>query len=130
MLPRVKFRNPTVPIAIRRHEDADGPSLLHIYTSTNAASSPGAATTPADDSAPPTHTIDIRNKHESEILDLLVEKTGAVQLQPTEQELEEQREVAEFKIRSEQDRVDVREKLVKQRREEQLLKLARGETIA
>jgi large subunit ribosomal protein MRP49 len=33
----------------------------------------------------------------------------------------------EFKERSEKDRVEVREKLLKERREQELLKLARGE---
>ncbi|KAF2689754.1 hypothetical protein K458DRAFT_414006 [Lentithecium fluviatile CBS 122367] len=128
MLPRIKYRNPTVPIAISRHQDAAGPSLLHIYTST----APSKTTTPADaptltpDTPAPTHTIDIRRKHESEILDLLIEHTGATPIPATEQELEEQAEIAEFKERSEKDRVEVRDKLMRVRREEELLRLARG----
>lgn len=39
-------------------------------------------------------------------------------------------EMKEFKERSEADRVLVREKLLKERREAELLRLARGETTA
>ena len=67
---------------------------------------------------------------ESEILEALVAKTGAQEIQPTEEELAEMREIAEFKERSEADRVQVRERLLKERREAELLKLARGEVPA
>lgn len=48
-------------------------------------------------------------------------------LRPTEREEEELREIAEFKERSEKDRVLMRETLMKERREAELLRLARGE---
>lgn len=67
---------------------------------------------------------------ESEILEALVEKTGAQEIKPTEEELAEMKEIAEFKERSEADRVQVRERLLKERREAELLKLARGEVPA
>jgi len=144
MLPRIKYRNPTIPIAIHRHADAEGPSLLHIYTSAQPSStSPGATSTttppsatpnPQDtltpDATAPTYTIDIKMKQESEILDLLIQKTGATPIQATPQELEEQNEIAEFKMKSEKDRVEVRDKLTRVRREEELLRLARGEVPA
>jgi large subunit ribosomal protein MRP49 len=147
MLPRMKYRNPSIPMEVARHNDADGPSLLHIYTasktqpstgSTNApttqqsdASPPSATPNPRNTMVPetskPTHSIDMRDQSESEILEALVEKIGAVEIKPTEQELAEMREIEEFKERSEADRVLVREKLLKERREAELLKLARGE---
>ena len=64
---------------------------------------------------------------ESEILEALVARTGAQAIEPTEQELAEMQEIAEAKERSEADRVQVREYVMKQRREEEMLKLARGE---
>jgi large subunit ribosomal protein MRP49 len=82
------------------------------------------------DTSKPTYTIDIRDQSESEILEALVQKTGAQQLEPTEQELAEMKEIEEFKERSEADRVQVRERLLKERREAELLKLARGEVPA
>ena len=72
----------------------------------------------------------MRDLEESEILDALVAQTGAVEIAPTAQELQELADVKEFKERSEKDRVEVREKLLIERREEQLLKLARGEGAA
>ena len=146
MLPRIKYRNPSVPIEIARHNDADGPSLLHIYTaktqptagSTNApttqqsdtappSGTPNARNTLVPDTSKPTYTIKIRDQTQSEILEALVKETGAQELQPTEQELAEMQEIKEFKERSEADRIQVRERLLKERREAELLKLARGE---
>ena len=98
-----------------RHSDPEGPAYLHIYT------------TPLAEDAAPAHTIDVKTLHESEILDLLIEKTGAVVLQTPPEEAQEMAEQEEFAERSEKDRVEVREKLMKVRREEQLLKVARGE---
>ena len=72
----------------------------------------------------------MRDQSESEILEALVEKIGAVEIKPTEEELAEMKEIEEFKERSEADRVLVREKLLKERREAELLKLARGEAPA
>ncbi|KAJ4355930.1 uncharacterized protein N0V89_003955 [Didymosphaeria variabile] len=139
MLPRIKYRNPALPISITRHDDPAGPAYLHIYTSPkssasqtmntpgtgNATPEPNNILTP--DTSTPTHTVDIKALHESEILEALVEKTGAVVLQTPPEEAQEMAEIEEFKERSDIDRVEVREKLMKVRREEELLRLARGE---
>jgi large subunit ribosomal protein MRP49 len=142
MLPRIKYRNPSIPITIARHTDPNGPSLLHIYTkpvtplqtppsnpSTHAppSATPNAQTTLVPDTSAPTHTLNIRDQQESEILEALVKQTGATEIQPTEQETQEMAELAEFKERSEKDRVFVREGLLRERREAELLKVARGE---
>jgi large subunit ribosomal protein MRP49 len=150
MLPRMKYRNPSIPMEIARHNDPDGPSLLHIYTATKTQPTTGStnsSTAQQSDSSPPsgtpnprntlvpdtskpTYTIDIRDQSDSEILEALVEKIGAQEIKPTEQELAEMKEIAEFKERAEADRVQVRERLLKERREAELLKLARGEVPA
>ncbi|KAH7382162.1 CI-B8 domain-containing protein [Pyrenochaeta sp. MPI-SDFR-AT-0127] len=150
MLPRIKYRNPSIPIEISRHSDPDGPSLLHIYTSTKtqpttsstaspvaqhqAASppsgTPNARNTLTPETSKPTYTINIRDQQENEILDALLKSTGAEEIKPTPQELQEMQELADFKERSEKDRIEVREKLLKERREAELLKLARGEIPA
>lgn len=82
------------------------------------------------ETAKPTHTINIRDQQEGEILEALLKSTGAEEIQPTPQELQEMQELADFKERSEKDRIEVREKLLKERREAELLKLARGEIPA
>lgn len=150
MLPRIKYRNPSVPIEVKRHNNTDGPALLHIYTHTKTqptssstdsptaqqpAASPPSGTPNArnslvPDTTPPTHTINIKEQDENQILEQLVAAVGARELETTEQEKEEQREISEFKGRSEKDRVLMREFLTKQRREAELLKLARGELPA
>jgi large subunit ribosomal protein MRP49 len=141
MLPRIKYRNPSVPISVARHNDPDGPSLLHIYTRTQtpqttsqptstSAATPNPQTTLVPDTSKPTHTLNIRDMQESEILDALVKTINVEQIQPTEQEQLELREMAEQSERSERDRTEVREKLLKERREQELLKLARGEITA
>ncbi|EAT84961.2 hypothetical protein SNOG_07495 [Parastagonospora nodorum SN15] len=137
ILPRIKYRNPALPISIKIHNDPDGPSLLHIYTRQPAPSNPGAPpsatpnaqTTLVPDTSPPTHTLNIREKNESEILDLLLKTVQAqnAPLEPSEAELAEMRELEEQKARAERDRVQVREHFLKERREQELLKLARGE---
>ncbi|KAL1792750.1 mitochondrial 54S ribosomal protein mL61 [Alternaria dauci] len=149
MLPRMKYRNPSIPMEVARHNDPDGPSLLHIYTSktqptagsTNPptaqqsdssppSSTPNPRNTLVPDTSKPTYTIDMKEQSESEILEALVQKTGALEIKPTEQELAEIKELEEFKERAEADRVLVRENLMKERREAELLKLARGEVPA
>jgi large subunit ribosomal protein MRP49 len=133
VLPRIKYRNPALPISITRHDDPAGPAYLHIYTSpatsTQTPATPGTAAAPeaALEAAKPTHTIDVKALHESEILEALVEKTGAVVLRTPPEEAAEMAEIEDFKERAEVDRVEVREKLMKVRREEELLRLARGE---
>jgi len=145
MLPRIKYRNPSIPISISRHTDPDGPSLLNIYT--KAITPQQSPTAPASDTAPhsatpnpqttlvpdtstPTHTFNIKDQQESEILDALVKALGVTPIEPTEQEKMEMRELEERMERSEKDRVEVREKLLKERREQELLKMARGEVAA
>jgi large subunit ribosomal protein MRP49 len=123
MLPRIKYRNPSVPISIARHNDPDGPSLLHIYMRSTTTSSPTTDT----DSAPPTHTLNIRDQQDSQILDALVKTVGATQIETTAQEKQEIADMKELRERGERDRVEVREKLIKERRELELLKMARGE---
>ncbi|KAF2730510.1 50S ribosomal protein Mrp49 [Polyplosphaeria fusca] len=121
MLPRIKFRNPSIPIEVLRHTDADGPAKLDIYTTKTTSDST------APSSSEPTHSIDVKMVNESAILQELIAKTGATVLKPTAEEEEELRDMAEFQGRSEKDRVEVRDKLMAQRREEELLRLARGE---
>jgi large subunit ribosomal protein MRP49 len=81
------------------------------------------------DTATPTHTINIRDQIHSEILDALLAKLPeSVVIRPSPEEEQQMAELAEFKERSEADRVLVKEKLMKERREAELLRLARGET--
>lgn len=154
MLPRLKYRNPSIPIQISRHTSPDGPALLHIFTKSTSntpdgssnTSVPSLSTTPSTANTPPsgtpnarntlvpdatapTYSIDIRDQAPSEILGALLAKLPeSVVVKATPEEEQQMAEMAEFKERSEADRVLVREKLMKERREAELLRLARGET--
>ncbi|KAF2263183.1 hypothetical protein CC78DRAFT_497197 [Lojkania enalia] len=143
MLPRIKYRNPSVPISVMRHSNDSGPAKLCIYTksasapnpsqssiSTPPSATPNPRNTATPDTTAPAFTIDMKMIPESQILEELIEKTGATIIEPSEQELQEMKDIADFKVRSEGDRVQVREHLMKQRREEELLRLARGEITA
>lgn len=157
MLPRIKYRNPSIPIEISRHTSPDGPALLHIYTdamhpntpdgssntsvpslhtqsgtaATPPSGTPNARNTLVPDATAPSHTINIRDQAPSEILDALLATLPESQVvRPTKEEESQMEEMKEFKERSEADRVMVREKLLKERREAELLRIARGETVA
>lgn len=66
-----------------------------------------------------------------EILDALLAKLPESEVvRPTAEEELQMEEFKEFREKSEADRVMVRERLLKERKEEELLRLARGETIA
>ncbi|KAH6643708.1 hypothetical protein C7974DRAFT_3884 [Boeremia exigua] len=73
MLPRMKFRNPSIPMTVSRHIDPQGPST---------ASAPPSATqtTLVPDASRPTHSIDIRMMQHSKIREELLKAVcrGAV----------------------------------------------------
>ena len=153
MLPRIKYRNPSIPIEINRHNTPEGPSLLHVWTkaqpntpdgssntsipslatasataATPPSSTPNARNTQVPDATAPTYTIDIRDQHQGEILDALLAKLPESEvLRPTPEEEQALADHAEQDLRSEADRVLVKERLTKERREAELLRLARGE---
>ncbi|KAF2639160.1 hypothetical protein P280DRAFT_491070 [Massarina eburnea CBS 473.64] len=130
MLPKIKYRNPTIPIEISRHKEPDGPSLLHIFTSTVPSTKPPTHLPTLTPSGPPTHSIDVKSLSESAILEKLIEATGAKAIETTPEQQQQMEEIKEFKERSEKDREMVREKLMKERREQALLKMARGDAAA
>ncbi|PVI05934.1 hypothetical protein DM02DRAFT_610279 [Periconia macrospinosa] len=141
MLPRMKYRNPAVPMEISRHEQPDGPSLLHIFTAANKsppapnktapappASSPNPANTLTPDTTTPTHSINIQGMTELAILEQLVQKTGAQPLEMTPEETQEWDEVHGFHSRSEKDRQETRARFLNERHEKQMMRIARGQT--
>ena len=99
-------------------------------TSTPTSDSPNAVSTQVPETATPAHTVDIKGIEELEILAQLVSRTGATEIQATEEEEKEMAEISEFNVRRDKDRQEVREKLVKERRDAELLRLARGEVAS
>ncbi|MCJ1448437.1 MAG: hypothetical protein MMC23_008952 [Stictis urceolatum] len=123
-LPRLKYHNPTVSMTVNRSTDQAGPATMTIIFA-----QPGHPTTSTADlsgSNERIETIDMKHKHESDILRSLMEITGAEDTKATAEEELDLRQLAEDRIRSEQDRVRSRLDLESRRREAQLLEQARG----
>ena len=141
-LPRLKYHNPAISMTVNRTRDQEGPATLTVFfappsrsSSTTASSAPSSSTEPS--TAPsvnaPTkriETIDMKHKHESEILSRLLELTKGIPYEASPDELAELRDVDDEKRRSERDReAQARLNEVK-RQEKALLDLARGGVVA
>ena len=103
-------------------------------SSSSSSSSAAPQHSSADNTAPTsasavTKTIHMQFKQESEILSQLMEYTRAVQVEPTEDELRQLRELEEKKKVAMEDRERNLIRDAKARREEALLAQARGNTI-
>ena len=117
-LPRLKYHNPAIPMVVNRKEDVDGDATLSLYFR-KAAGQQGDSTTPAAVHIQPSSSshnasraqppatdeevvrLDVKGKHQSEILALLVEQTKATTVQPTEDEAKEMEELAGLKATGE-----------------------------
>jgi len=57
MLPRMKYRNPSISMTVSRHNDPDGPSLLHIYTNNKASTQISGDETVCPSPTPPSPNL-------------------------------------------------------------------------
>ncbi|KAF2497470.1 hypothetical protein BU16DRAFT_314982 [Lophium mytilinum] len=127
ILPRLKYRNPAIPMTVSRHETPTGPSVLTVtFTTPTPAAGSSTDATPVKLEARPPLKIDMRNRVESEILNELVKATGGTEVAPTEVELEEKRELEEEAEKSSRDRERSLVVRRERKREEEMLKAARG----
>lgn len=137
-LPRLKYHNPAISMTVNRTFDQKGPATLTIFFSTppktsSATTSPALSSSTNPPTAPSGHapagrieTIDMKHKHESEILSRLLELTKGMPYEASPDELAELRDADDEKRRSEGDReAQVRLNEIK-RQEKALLDLARG----
>lgn len=137
-LPRLKYHNPAISMTVNRTLEQEGPATLTIffapppkYSSATASPAPSSPTDPS--TAPSGHapankieTIDMKHKHESEILSRLLELTKGMPYEASPEELAELRDLDDEKRRSERSReAQARLNEVK-RREKALLDLAKG----
>ncbi|OCK88896.1 uncharacterized protein K441DRAFT_708560 [Cenococcum geophilum 1.58] len=132
MLPRLQYRNPGVPMTITRHLDPSLPATLTIFyrrpVATSTTTSPSSPVTPSGPRRVE-KAIDIKNLSEAGILQLLLLETKATPCEPTEVELQELRELEEQKERSRRDSERSLEVRRQRKREEAMLKAARGEVL-
>jgi len=133
-------------MSITRTEDQEGPAVMtiHFTGSASADETPPAisSTTTAQTSTAPvaestsmaptnwTATIDMKHRHESEILSQLLSITKAVPVEPTQEELDQLRELEERRRLSEKDAQRSLAVNEKRRRTEAMLAQARGEVAA
>lgn len=106
-------------------------------TSSSETSSPAPTSSTSGDTAPSdytpssrTETIDMTQKSSSEILGELLRKTKAVQVEATAEELELLTKLEESRLKSSRDSELSKEVRERKKREEDLLKQARGELDA
>ncbi|OCL12519.1 hypothetical protein AOQ84DRAFT_284997, partial [Glonium stellatum] len=129
MLPRLQYRNPGIPMTVTRQLDQSIPATLTIFyrqPATTAASSPSA--TPSGPRRVE-KVIDIKGLSEAEILRQLLQETKATPCEPTEVELQEMRELEEQRERSKRDSERSLEVRRQRKKEEAMLKAARGEVL-
>ncbi|KAF6231266.1 hypothetical protein HO173_010598 [Letharia columbiana] len=125
-------------MTVNRTLDQEGPATLTVFftppprsSSATASSAPFSSTDPS--TAPSGHasgakieTIDMKHKHESEILSRLLELTKGMPYEASPDELAELRDVDDEKRQSERDReAQARLNEIK-RQEKAVLDLARG----
>ncbi|KFY08340.1 hypothetical protein V492_06310 [Pseudogymnoascus sp. VKM F-4246] len=108
-LPRLKYHNPTVSMTLERTENQEGPALMTVYfddtTQPQTPSSPaaGTQTEPTTSNQQRVVTINMKHRHESEILSQLLALTNAVPVEPTPEETERLAELAVKQELSEKD---------------------------
>ena len=94
-------------------------------TATSSTSSKGAG---AEESQinERAETIEMKHKHENDILKRVLEITKAVEVKPTEEEAVAMRQLEEELVRSDQDRIRTRADLEARQQEEALLAAAKA----
>lgn len=127
-------------MTVNRTLDQQGPATLTVFfapppKSTSATASPAPSSSTDPSTAPSGYTpsdkiktIDMKHKHESEILSELLDLTNAMPHQASLEEEAELREIEDNKKRSERDRETQTRLNEVKKQEKALLDLARGGT--
>lgn len=124
-LPRLKFHNPAVSMTVDRTTDQKGSATMTVFFAPSAdAESPAQNTESSVNER--AEAIEMKHRHESEILDRLMKVTRAVQVQPTEEEELELRQMEEERIKSEEDRRRMAAVTAQRLREKELMAQARA----
>ncbi|KAI9666967.1 MAG: hypothetical protein M1831_001472 [Alyxoria varia] len=123
-----------IPMTVERSLDQQGPAALTIFFAPSSKDSQSPAPTqsttsskkPSDHSPfERTHVIDMKHKESSRILEEFMRVVDGKQVEATESEKEEMTNLDEQRERSDSDRAQVRQVLLKQRREKAIIEQAR-----
>ena len=137
-LPRLKYHNPAVSMTVSRTTDNAGPATMTVFyapapesASATASPAPSSSTTSAATTSGHTpfervESIDMKHKHETEILEKLMRLTKAMQVVATAEEDAELQALEDQRQRSEADRKGMAEVNERKRREKSILEQARG----
>ncbi|GAB0134243.1 hypothetical protein EsDP_00002623 [Epichloe bromicola] len=136
-LPRLKYHNPSIPMIVNRHDQNQSSPLLTIYLRTKSATDDSPSAQPASSrtnlskAQPPgpnekTVTIDMKNKHSSDILEYFIAETRAKPVQASKEEIAEMQYLEGMKKQAEIDRERVRQLRAEKKKEEEMLKRARA----
>ncbi|OAQ72930.1 50S ribosomal protein Mrp49 [Pochonia chlamydosporia 170] len=136
-LPRLKYHNPSIPMILNRHDSNALPPVMTIYMRTSATASTAETSQPASSrtnlskAQPPSAdekivTIDMKNKHSSDILEYFLAETRAKVLQPTNTEIAEIQSLEAMNKQAVLDRERVRALRAEKKKEEDMLKRARA----
>ncbi|KAL8728759.1 MAG: hypothetical protein Q9166_005191 [cf. Caloplaca sp. 2 TL-2023] len=137
-LPRLKYHNPAVSMTVNRTQNQAGQATLTVFyaspsditshTISSAPSSSTSPTAPTSDHTPfdRTETINMKHRHESEILSELLDLTKAVPVVATPEEEAEIQELADEERQAGIDRARNAAYIEQKRQEKALLDQARG----
>ena len=122
-LPRLKYHNPAISMTVHRTTNQSGPATMTIFLSTEGL----VSVTPTTDfmTNEKVTTIDMKHRHESEILKDLLKITQAQVVDATPEEELQLQQLEEQRRQSEIDRERSKQNLEKRRQEARLLAQAR-----
>lgn len=137
MLPRLKYHNPQIPMIVNRHLDNARSPVMTVYLRQSGDASAAAPVQPPSSwsdlskAQPPaanerTVTINMKDRHSSQILELLIAETRAVPLTPTPEEVKEMQSLKQLDEQSKKDQERVLSDRMEKKREEDMLKRARA----
>lgn len=164
VLPRIKYRNPSIPVRVSKVADPEeSPILTIVYNTASPSftSSPASTATPTpleslptvgtsaavqtpqpaaeplgvpmplkDDPAKSSLEIQLRDVHETQIWAKVRAATNAQDVEPLQSELDGLREIQEQAIKSQAARERTLEENKRKKKEEEMLRAARGELMA
>ncbi|KAL1887339.1 hypothetical protein Sste5346_010278 [Sporothrix stenoceras] len=146
-LPRLKFWNPAIPMIVNRTQDTAGPATLTIYMLQNKSkgaptrspvtpdnqpnsSFTGSSKAPKPTPAETTVEIDMKGLHSDVILHHFLEKTGAVAVTPSPQDVAALREAEERTERAKVDRDVMARYLFAKKRDASAIAQAKSEAAS
>lgn len=132
-LPRLKYHNPAIPVTVKQTEEQEGPAALTIFFSGAPQSTQHHDSSTNDKYAPAptgnekTIVIDTKGKDYQQIWQKVQEATGAQEITPAAEDIQQLAEFKQMAIKSEKDRARVAGMIQAKKDQERMLQEARGE---